>query len=243
MNTNALKIIACVSMFIDHLGFIVFPKLLILRIIGRLAMPIFSFFIGIGCVHTSSKKNYLFRVLGLGLVCQLIVSAELFFNHNVSSLDLNILFTFSISIVLCWLFLNVKSSFKTDSFKLKLINTLVFLASLTAVIYLFTRPLIIFGIEISVDYSLGGIILPLFVVFFPSKTARMISFTVGLILFNILLFKDVWFIWFSLLSLPCLIFYNSQKGKNNLKNLFYFFYPAHFAIIYFIKAALEIINL
>ena len=34
-----LKLIACVSMLIDHVGAVCFPELTVLRIIGRLAFP------------------------------------------------------------------------------------------------------------------------------------------------------------------------------------------------------------
>ena len=39
---NALKLIAAVAMTIDHIGVMLFPRVLLLRIIGRLALPIFA---------------------------------------------------------------------------------------------------------------------------------------------------------------------------------------------------------
>ena len=38
-----LKLIACLTMIIDHIGVIFFPSMLIFRIIGRLSMPLFAY--------------------------------------------------------------------------------------------------------------------------------------------------------------------------------------------------------
>ena len=58
LSGNAIKLIACVFMFIDHLGFIFFPAEPIYRIIGRLAFPLFAFMIGEGAKHTRNKLRY-----------------------------------------------------------------------------------------------------------------------------------------------------------------------------------------
>lgn len=55
---NQLKTIAAISMLIDHVGLTFFPELRILRILGRLAFPIFSFFVYEGFVYTRSKSRY-----------------------------------------------------------------------------------------------------------------------------------------------------------------------------------------
>ncbi len=40
LTANHLKLIACVTMLIDHIGFVFFPRVTVLRYIGRIAMPI-----------------------------------------------------------------------------------------------------------------------------------------------------------------------------------------------------------
>ena len=45
LDGTTLKIIAMISMVFDHVGDMFFPDVMWLRMIGRLAMPIFSFFI------------------------------------------------------------------------------------------------------------------------------------------------------------------------------------------------------
>ena len=51
LDGTMLKIIAMVSMVSDHVGDLFFPGVMWLRMIGRLAMPIFSFCIAEGYAH------------------------------------------------------------------------------------------------------------------------------------------------------------------------------------------------
>ena len=43
---NALKLLACTFMLVDHIGAILFPELSVLRAVGRLAMPLFALYNG-----------------------------------------------------------------------------------------------------------------------------------------------------------------------------------------------------
>lgn len=43
---DLLKTLAIIAMIIDHIGLYLYPDLIILRIIGRTAMPVFCFFAG-----------------------------------------------------------------------------------------------------------------------------------------------------------------------------------------------------
>ena len=97
MSRNVLKIIACITMLIDHIGYILLPEYVVLRYIGRLTMPIFAFFIGEGCLYTRDRKKYLFRLLSLGLVCQGFYVLEYIFFGTGDPYYLNILLTFSVS--------------------------------------------------------------------------------------------------------------------------------------------------
>ena len=59
---NALKIIAAISMFIDHMGLIFFPGVELFRILGRIALPIFAFMIAEGCKYTKNRLRYFLSV-------------------------------------------------------------------------------------------------------------------------------------------------------------------------------------
>ena len=67
-----LKIIAILTMTIDHLGFFMgndTPLAITFRFIGRLSLPLFCFLIAEGVIHTKSFKKYALR---LGIVASLI---------------------------------------------------------------------------------------------------------------------------------------------------------------------------
>lgn len=62
MSTFVLKIIATVTMFIDHIGSFIPNTSVIFKWIGRISAPIFVFCTVNGFIHTSSKKKYLLRL-------------------------------------------------------------------------------------------------------------------------------------------------------------------------------------
>lgn len=59
-----LKLVALVTMIIDHAGAVFFPGTGLFRTIGRIAFPIYAFLIAEGCRHTRNRRRYL---MGLGL--------------------------------------------------------------------------------------------------------------------------------------------------------------------------------
>ena len=92
-----LKVFACSLMLVDHIGIVFFPNLVIFRIIGRLAFPIFAWFFAYGYARTRNWKKYLLRLLLGGLVAQPFYS--LMFDKPFYD-GLNILLTFSFNLVL-----------------------------------------------------------------------------------------------------------------------------------------------
>ena len=56
INTFTLKMIAIASMLIDHMGAILFPQYIILRYIGRIAFPIYTYTLVEGFMHTRDIK-------------------------------------------------------------------------------------------------------------------------------------------------------------------------------------------
>ena len=57
-----LKLFAAVVMLIDHIGAYIFTDQMLLRIIGRLAMPVFVWLVAEGCRHTHSMRSYALRL-------------------------------------------------------------------------------------------------------------------------------------------------------------------------------------
>ncbi len=235
MNGNKLKILACFCMFIDHLGYILFPSVLLLRYVGRLALPIFSFLIAEGSLHTKNKTKYFFSVFGLAVLCQSAFMLEALFTKKDLSFYFNILFTFSFSILLCYAFLGLKNAVNNKQKEKALKCGAVFIIILALSIFIIEILPSLVNKELYFDYGIAGALLPIFALIFKDKRLRLISFFIGITLLNLLTYKILNYTWLSYLALLPLSFYNGKRGKRSLKYFFYAFYPTHLAILYLIK--------
>ncbi|MFY4659846.1 TraX family protein [Scardovia wiggsiae] len=92
-SATVLKWIALITMTADHIGFILFPQATALRVIGRIAMPVFAYLIAEGCRYSRHKLRYFLTVLGTGAVC----SVAAYYAAG-GTLYQNILITFALSI-------------------------------------------------------------------------------------------------------------------------------------------------
>jgi tetratricopeptide (TPR) repeat protein len=81
-------------MLLDHTGMILFPDVLWLRILGRVALPLYALCIAEGFRHTRSRGKYFLRIFILGVLCQIV------YDFVSTDVYLGILITFSLSIVL-----------------------------------------------------------------------------------------------------------------------------------------------
>ena len=232
MTSNKLKIIACVSMVLDHIGFVLFPNVMVFRYMGRLALPIFAFFIAEGCLHTRSKVKYFLQMLSLALFCQVFHIAEELMNGKISRIYLNVLFTFCLSIIVCVMYISLVNAFKTGQKKKTALCFLAFLGSVALTVFCCTALTKIFGVKITVDYGIVGALLPLWAVIFTDKKKRLIAFSLGTIIYCLVHAATQPYVWYSLLALLLIALYNGERGSKKLKWAFYLFYPLHFAIIY-----------
>jgi hypothetical protein len=94
---DTLKLIAIVTMLIDHIGYLLFPQQIAWRMIGRLSFPIFAFLVARGSRLTRSQPRYFLRLMIYGVVSQLPYSY--FVPHG-----LNIFFTLAagLAVIWCW---------------------------------------------------------------------------------------------------------------------------------------------
>ena len=72
-----MKILAVVSMLIDHTAIVLFPRFIdvsvymAMRAIGRFAFPVFAFLIVNGYERTRDVKRYLTRLLAFAVISQI----------------------------------------------------------------------------------------------------------------------------------------------------------------------------
>lgn len=67
---SLLKLVAVLTMLVDHTGVIFFPGVLWLRIIGRIAFPLFCWGLVLGVERTRNWQRYGLRLLLLAVVSQ-----------------------------------------------------------------------------------------------------------------------------------------------------------------------------
>ena len=230
LSGNALKWIAAFFMVLDHVGVILLPNVLILRILGRLSFPIFAFMIAEGCRYTRNKARYFFSVFGVGAVCQLAL-----FLYN-GSTEMNILLTFSLSVLLIFAFSRFKEQlFAENSPLLYPLGGILLLAGLIfGVIWLDGR--------LDLDYGATGCMVPLFAALLHPPKGRtdtalhrldrplvhVLTMALGLLLLSV---DDGGIQWYCLLALPLLMLYSGKRGKWRMKYFFYVFYPAHLLVL------------
>lgn len=221
LSGNQLKLFAMVCMTLDHIGLMLFPRYVALRVIGRLAFPIYAYMIAEGCRYTRSMGRYLLTLLLTAVVCQGVYFVAM------RSVYLCIMVTFSLSVGLIWLLQQANRGLWA---KFALAAGLV-LAFFAAEIL----PLRLKGTDYGIDYGFIGIVLPVAVYLFPDRKRQLLCMAVGLVLIS-----TSWNVqWWSLLALPLLALYSGKRGKWKLKWLFYLYYPAHLGGIWLLGQIID----
>lgn len=220
---NQLKILAMAAMTCDHIGLQLLPQFGVLRIIGRLALPIYAYMIAEGCRYTHDRKNYLLRILALAMLCQVVYFAAM------GSLYQCILVTFSLSICLIYALDNAGKCRDPGSVLLALG---VFLAEVFLCVLL---PKLMAGTDFGVDYGIWGVLLPVLVYCGKDRRQKLLLLTLGTALLGAA-FGGMQ--WWALLAVPLLMAYNDQRGKYPIGKLFYIYYPLHLVVIYGISLLL-----
>lgn len=217
MNSFILKIIACVCMFCDHFGDAFFGEVTFLNYIGRIAFPIFCFQIVQGYIHTHDIKKYILRLSIFALISQ--IPFMLFYHVVFDSFAVNVIFTLLFGLLTILIYDKYNKFVGVCSFLL-----LGIIAQICKFDYGFFGVFIIFmfyllrnkKIAMSITFAIAVIIK----YYFPlAKYGLPASY---LFLGN----KYSCLMYFTMLSVIPILFYNGKKGKD-AKYLFYIFYPLH----------------
>ena len=91
LSTGALKLIALFFMFIDHSGKVLFNNMQEMRILGRIAFPVYAWCMIVGLYRTRSVPRYLLRIFWVGLLSQPLYVLALNTEGHLSVLIRNIL--------------------------------------------------------------------------------------------------------------------------------------------------------
>ncbi len=207
LNDFQLKCIAALSMLIDHIGMVLFPEVTLLRMIGRLAFPIFCFLLVEGFYHTHNVQRYMIRLAVFAVISEIPFDLAMFgevleFSHQ------NVFFT---------LFIGLAMMYGLRMYTDTLVRCVIIALAM------------VFAALLSTDYSFLGILLILVYYLLRDNKTGALALGAG---WNLLSRTPVQYC--GIFAVIPLAMYNGEKGRS-FKWAFYIFYPAHLLALYGIK--------
>lgn len=234
---NALIIIAMFTMLLDHIAYVLIqngklygydaalyanaislpeaaPWLTlykVLRAIGRISFPIYSFLIVEGFVKTSNYYKYLLRIFFLAIISEIPFDLMIFnrFMAPECFATQNVLFTYFIGLLM-----------------LRLIKLLNFLPEILSLILAVVAAIACYFLK--TDYWLEGILL--LYVFYVFRYDLNVMCLFALIILFVETFEK--YFGFGVFAIFFIYFYDGQKGYLDLKRFHYLFYPLHMLVLY-----------
>lgn len=227
MSSFVLKLIAVITMVIDHIGLCFFPEYEWIRYIGRISFPLFAFLLTEGFIHTSDKTKYAVRLGVFALISEipydLCIYGRVFdFGHQ------NIFFE-----LLCGL----------------AVLACIEEASKKPVFFALIPLLFLFSSYLNFSYGIYGIaLMAMFYILRDKPVERAVSAAAVTVFFNgaAALGFDILGGNISILSVNYtqmyaaaatvpLLFYSGKKGRYSFKWFFYGFYPIHLIVLFLVK--------
>ena len=224
LDGTMLKIIAMVSMVFDHVGDMFFPDSDWMRMVGRIAMPIFAFCITEGYIHTRNKKKYLMRMGIFALISE--VPFDLAFDGKIGLSHQNIMLSFFLAILALMLFDLIRGS--KDEIKGRYSAWRTMLGALAVI------AMAVLAFLVKADYTMFAVA-SVFLFYAFKDTNHFVRPIPGVAF--LALTRTVGYYCTTGLSIIPLLLYNGKKGKG-LKWLFYAFYPGHLLLLYVLKMIL-----
>ena len=227
VNGFVLKMIAIVTMLVDHMGAILYPEQMMFRYIGRIAFPIFVFLIVEGFCHTRNIRKYELRLLLFALVSE--IPFDLAFRGRVLEFTYqNVFFTLFLGLVMLDVIRVVR----------KRIPPAWTVVAEVAVLVLF----MLLAELLRTDYGAGGVLL---VYAFYRLKGKALWLTIVLLIVSYVCFGLTECL--SVIAMIPVVLYNGKRGfeRNGIysgqnrspagtavKYAFYLFYPVHLMILY-----------
>lgn len=261
LNSNQIKIIAIITMIIDHVGYYFESHMqnyiyIALRIIGRVSMPLFSFLIVQGFFYTKNLKKYILRIFSVALITQLSIFLVSMLDKNRINLSvntqLNILFSYTLSLITLWV-IHEKNIVEKYTYNQNMFIK-IFIIFIIIGVFVF----------IPIDY---GVYVPLFIVmlylierlkitiylekqnnnmsmkkmltsFISEKNIKLGYFaliTIALLIIIVESGNNMY--WYMLFSIIPISMYNGKRGNKskNINLAFYSIFPIHHFLLYFLS--------
>lgn len=228
---STLKLIAVITMLIDHIGAVVLARLLlageggetmyqvyyVMRTIGRMAFPIFCFLLVEGFEHTRDQKKYVLRLGIFALISEipfdLALSSEVFLPSYQ-----NVFFTLFFGMLTIMAFHAVEEKKEWNFWQRGILLVGAVVAGM-GIAWLFRT-----------DYDALGVWCILMLYLFRKN--RGMQILAGCLAF-------CWWELPALLAFIPIAFYNGKRGWN-IKYIFYLFYPVHLLILYLVCMGLGV---
>lgn len=236
MSTFTLKIIACLTMLIDHITAIFIPQntgllfhlslfgfekditwYVIGRVIGRISFPIFAFLIVEGFFHTKNLKKYIARLAIFAVISEIPYDFAFWDFPNTAFMFFrqNIMLTLLLGLLTITFLDAIHRNFMDQPIFMNVFMTAVVVAGALTLVFLN-------GSYQELGY--GVLLIVLFYMFHGRKKPMIIAF----ILLVGFMRGDIEFM--AILAAPILYCYNGEKGRS-VKYLFYWFYPVHLVVL------------
>ena len=237
MSALALRIIASISMLLDHIGFCLHID--VLRYIGRLAFPLYVFLMVNGFYHTKDRTRYALRLALFAVLSQ--IPFTLMCYNKAMDPRLNVMVTLLLGLLVIWLGEAMRKH-----------RYLRYICLVPAIV---VYGACYFG-WIQSDYDTKGILLAVVFWYFRDKklwitigaffavwSSSIVSFGFDLLYGRQTPVPTAWQMtqMLSLLALPLIFLYNGQPGrlpknpmgKKAVQFAFYSFYPIHMLLLWF----------
>ena len=240
MNRNQLKMLAVISMTVDHIALAFLPEdsilYYVMRLFGRLAAPIMTFLLTEGYRHTRSRKKYFRRLVIFAGISQPIYFLFVFGRPQQNLLEYlthwNVMMSLAIGLLIMMLF----DSRIQSCTSIVLLGCLISLAHFCDWSYLIPAWTIIFFCyyerdrkKMVVFYIMASVTLQTLVYCQQFDSFASFSFQFG-----------------TLLAMIPIMLYNGERGNVRHINLnrwfFYVYYPAHMVLLLVIRASVKMLS-
>ncbi len=242
-----LKLIAIITMFIDHIGAGILENRdilmkaitagvdleyylncdKILRGIGRMAFPIYCFLLVEGFFHTKSKVKYALRLLFIAVISE--IPFDMLFRDDIFYINYNnVLWELLLGlVVLCGLdYVNRREFSCNETIIVPLLMVIIVCAGMAV------------GYFLHFDYGWAGIccISVMYKLYGYTNLDRVRAFGIGVLV--LALYKHIEASAF-LMLIP-VFYYKGSRGRDSqaIRAFCYLFYPVHILILYLIRVAI-----